>query len=56
MTSDTVADLSELGTGLSGRLLTDPDVDEAYCRDEAHQTELIERFDGEGLKCRALIS
>jgi glycolate oxidase len=36
LTSDTVADLSELGTGLSGRLLTDPDVVEAYCRDEAH--------------------
>jgi ParB-like chromosome segregation protein Spo0J len=39
----------QLGEGLIYRVIVD-------CRDEAHQTELIERFDGEGLKCRALIS
>jgi ParB-like chromosome segregation protein Spo0J len=39
----------QLGDGLAYRVIVD-------CRDEAHQTELIERFDGEGLKCRALIS
>jgi ParB-like chromosome segregation protein Spo0J len=38
-----------LGEDLAYRVIVD-------CRDEAHQTELIERFDGEGLKCRALIS
>lgn len=39
----------QLGDGLAYRVIVD-------CRDEAHQTELIERFDDEGLKCRALIS
>lgn len=39
----------QLGDGLAYRVIVD-------CRDETHQTELIERFDGEGLKCRALIS
>ena len=39
----------QLGEDLVYRVIVD-------CRDEGHQTELIERFDGEGLKCRALIS
>jgi hypothetical protein len=39
----------QLGDGLAYRVIVD-------CRDEPHQTELIERFDGEELKCRALIS
>jgi ParB-like chromosome segregation protein Spo0J len=39
----------QLGDVLVYRVIVD-------CRDEAHQTEMIERFDAEGLKCRALIS
>jgi hypothetical protein len=39
---------SELG-GLEYRLVLE-------CRDEAHQRELLERFEAEGLKCRALMS
>jgi len=39
----------QLGEGLAYRVIVD-------CRDEAHQTDLIQRFDAEGLKCRALIS
>jgi hypothetical protein len=26
------------------------------CRDEKHQVELLSRFQGEGLECRALLS
>jgi ParB-like chromosome segregation protein Spo0J len=35
--------------GLEYRVIVD-------CKDEAHQTELIDRFEHEGLACRALIS
>jgi hypothetical protein len=35
--------------GLAFRVIVD-------CLDEAHQTELLDRFKQEGLKCRALIS
>lgn len=36
-------------SGLEYRVVLD-------CKDEAHQTELLDRFAAEGLKCRALIS
>ena len=36
MTTAPAVDLAELGADLTGRLLTDPDVVEAYRRDEAH--------------------
>lgn len=44
-TPDTSPQLS----GLAFRVVVD-------CRDETHQRELLERFEGEGLTCRALIS
>lgn len=40
---------SELSAGMEYRVVVD-------CRDEAQQTELLDRFDREGLTCRPLIS
>lgn len=40
---------SELSSGMEYRIIVD-------CRDENQQTELLDRFDREGLTCRPLIS
>ena len=39
----------QLDSGMEYRVVVD-------CQDELQQTELLDRFESEGLKCRALIS
>lgn len=40
---------SEIGSGMEYRIILD-------CRDELQQTELLDRFESEGISCRPLIS